>query len=137
MRSINYWAISVAVLVTFVASAVWYSVFSHQYFEMRGIDPNDAAATAMPAWQILVLLVRHLVLALVLAYIITRLGIVGWKNALQLGFLLWIGFPAVLLAGAVANDNVPLALAAIHAGDWLVKLLVMAVILGTWRRRNV
>jgi hypothetical protein len=127
----------VAVIVTFVGSAVWYIVLSHQYFELRGIDPNDSAATAMPAWQILVLLVRHLVLAIVLAYLIIRLGIVGWKSALQLGFLLWVGFPVVLLAGAVANDNVPLALAAIHAGDWLVKLLVMAVILGVWQRRNV
>ena len=137
MRRVNYWAVIVAVVVTFVASAVWYIVFSRQYFELRGINPNDADATAMPPWQILVLLVRHLVLALVLAYLIIRLGIVGWKSALQLGFLLWIGFPAVLLAGAVANDNVPLMLAAIHAGDWLVKLLVMAVILGVWRRPNV
>jgi hypothetical protein len=137
MRGINPWAIIVAVIVTFMGSAVWYILLSHQYFELRGIDPNDSAATAMPAWQILVLLVRHLVLAIVLAYLIIRLGIVGWKSALQLGFLLWIGFPVVLLAGAVANDNVPLALAAIHAGDWLVKLLVMAVILGVWQRRNV
>lgn len=28
---------------------------------------------------------------------------------------------------------VPWKLAAIHSGDWLVKLLVIAVILGAWR----
>lgn len=31
-------------------------------------------------------------------------------------------------------DNVSWKLAAIHAGDWLVKLPLMAVILGVWRR---
>jgi hypothetical protein len=39
----------------------------------------------------------------------------------------------MILAGSVLWDNRPWKLAAIHAGDWLVKLLVMAVILGVWR----
>jgi hypothetical protein len=29
-------------------------------------------------------------------------------------------------------EKVPLALAAIHAGDWLIKLLVMAALIGLW-----
>jgi hypothetical protein len=35
--------------------------------------------------------------------------------------------------GTVVHEDVLLMLAAIHAGDWLVKLLLMAVILGVWR----
>ena len=136
MHRTNYWAVIVAVIATSVASAVWYTVFSHQYFELRGIDPNDTVATAMPAWQVPALLVRHLLVALVLSHLVVRLGIADWKNALQLGFLLWLGFPVVLLAGAVINDNVPWMLAAIHGGDWLVKLLLITVILGVWRRKN-
>lgn len=132
MRKLNYWAVIIAVIVTFVASTVWYTVFSHQYFELRGINPNNAAATAMPAWQVLVVLARHLVVALVIAYLIIRLRIVGLKSALSLGLLLWVGFPVVLLVGSVANDKVPLALAAIHGGDWLIKLLLMTVILVVW-----
>jgi hypothetical protein len=46
----------------------------------------------------------------------------------------WIGFPVVLLAGSVFHENVPFRLAALHAGDWLVKLLVIAVIVGVWHR---
>ena len=134
MSKINYLAVAIAAIAAFMASAVWYIVFSHQYFELRGINPNDTAATAMPAWQALTVLVRHLVIAFALAYFVARLGIVGWKSALQLGLLLWIGFPAVLLAGSVIHDNVPWMLAAIHAGDWLVKILLMTVILGVWLR---
>ena len=59
MFGINFLAVVVAALAAFVVSAAWYIVFSHQYFELRGINPNDAAATAMPAWQVLVVLARH------------------------------------------------------------------------------
>jgi Protein of unknown function (DUF1761) len=52
---------------------------------------------------------------------------------LRLGILVWV-FPASILLGSVVHENVPLALAAIHAGDWLAKLLLMSVILGSWRR---
>lgn len=31
------------------------------------------------------------------------------------------------------HENTPVNLAAIHAGDWLVKLLVVAVIVSVWR----
>jgi hypothetical protein len=33
----------------------------------------------------------------------------------------------------VIHENTPWKLAAIHAGDWLVKLLVVAVIVSVWR----
>jgi hypothetical protein len=51
----------------------------------------------------------------------------------QLGVWLWFGFVFMILVGAVIWDNVPWKLTAIHAGDWLVKLPLMAVILSIWR----
>jgi len=78
-------------------------------------------------------LLRTLVLAYVLARLIALLR-VGWTGALRLGIWLWIGFPAVLLSGSVMWQNVPWRLAAIHAGDWLVKILLITVILSVWRK---
>ena len=49
-----------------------------------------------------------------------------------LGLALWIGFPVILLLGSVVHEKVPWRLAALHAGDWLVKLLLIAVIVGIW-----
>jgi hypothetical protein len=43
-----------------------------------------------------------------------------------LGLALWIGFPFVLGTGAVIHERTPWKLAAIHAGDWLAKLLLVA-----------
>jgi hypothetical protein len=77
--------------------------------------------------------VRSLVVAYVLARFVVLLNITHWTSGVELGLWLWIGFPIVLLAGSVLHENVPRKLAAIHAGDWLVKLLLMAVILSVWR----
>jgi len=74
------------------------------------------------------------VVAYVLARFIERLGVVDWQSAVRLGFWLWVAFHAVGMAGAVMWDDMPWMLAAIHAADWLVKLLLMAVILAVWRK---
>ena len=135
MKKINYWAVLVAILVTFIASAIWYAAFAHQYFELRGINPNDQAATAMSGWQILVIFGRHLVVTLVMAYAFVRMGITTLKGGLGAGFLFWLGFPAVLLVGSIVSDKVPFELAAINGGDWLIKLLIIGAILGLWHKK--
>lgn len=135
MLGINYWAIVVATVAAFVVSSVWYSplLFGKVYLALRGLDPAATAEMAMPVGAILGELIRSLVVAYVLARFVVLLGVVNWMGAVQLGVWLWIGFPAVLLAGSVIWDKAPWLLAAIHAGDWLVKLLLMTVILGVWR----
>jgi hypothetical protein len=40
----------------------------------------------------------------------------------------WAGFPLVLWTGAVVQEGLPWRLAVIHAGDWLVKLPLVAVV---------
>jgi hypothetical protein len=55
------------------------------------------------------------------------------RSEQQLSWGLGMGFPRHDPLGSVVHEDVPLMLAAIHAGGWLVKLLLMAVILGVWR----
>jgi hypothetical protein len=133
MLRMNYWAVAVAAVAAFAASSVWYTVFGNEMMELRGIDQATAAEMATSAWTILFVVVQSLVVASMLAYFVVHLGIVNWKGAVHLGALVWV-FPAMILLGSVVHENVPLMLAAIHAGDWLVKLLLMTVILGVWRK---
>ena len=134
MRSRNYLRVVAAALAAFIASLAWYTVFSGAMVEPSGANPSTPANTATPAmWAMLFVVAQSLVVASVLAYLVSRLGIVDRRAALRLGALVWI-FPASILLGSVVHENVPLALAAIHAGDWLVKLLLISVILGTWHR---
>jgi hypothetical protein len=57
------------------------------------------------------------------------------RDAVRLGLALWVAFPGVLLTGSVVHEKVPWRLAAIHAGDWLVKLLLVSLATGARRRR--
>lgn len=61
------------------------------------------------------------------------LEITEWAEAATLAASLWVAFPAILLVGSVIWDDVPPRLAAIHAGDWLMKLVLIAVIVGIWQ----
>jgi Protein of unknown function (DUF1761) len=133
MHRMNYLAVVVAAVAAFVASSVWYTIFANAWMELRGIDPAAAADMATPAWTMLFVVAQSLIVALILAYFVVQLGIVNWKGAVRLGALVWI-FPAMILLGSVVHENVPLMLAAIHAGDWLAKLLLMTTILGVWRK---
>jgi hypothetical protein len=130
MLGINYVAVVVAAVAAFVAASVWYIVFGRQRAELSSAAASE---TRPPAWKMLVELARTLVLAAVLAGFAAQIGIADWAGAVRLAFALWIGFPVILLSGSVMYENVPWKLAAIHAGDWLVKLLIITVILGVWR----
>jgi len=128
---INYLAIGVAVVVAFVASTAWYTVFGAERDRLLGTERD--ASERPPVWMMLVELVRSFVVAYVLAVLFGLAGVVGFFGAVGLGLLMWVGFPVVLLVGSVIWDRVPFKLAVIHAGDWLVKLLLMAIIVGLWR----
>jgi hypothetical protein len=56
-------------------------------------------------------------------------------EALILGFVLWFGFYAVQMAGAIIWDNMPWQLGAVHAGDWLMKMLFITLASSEWHRR--
>jgi hypothetical protein len=129
MIKVNTLAVVAAAVAAFVAGALYYTVFSKQLSQL-----STSEVSRSPVSTMLVELVRSLVLAAVVAGLSARLGIVSWRGAVLFALVVWIGFPVVLLAGSVFHENVPFRLAALHAGDWLVKLLVIAVIVGVWHR---
>jgi uncharacterized protein DUF1761 len=136
MAPVNYLAVLVAAIAVFVLGWLWYSplLFYKPWMRLRGLDPVAAMAGGkMPAGKLVIELVRCLVLAYVIAQLVAFVGVHNWMGAVHVGLFLWIGFPVVLLTGSVLWDNVPWKVAAIHAGDWLVKMLVIPVILALWR----
>jgi hypothetical protein len=132
MPDVNGVAIAVSAAAAFVASAVWYMLLGNQYAALSDAA-RAAAGTRPPPWKIVAELARSLVVAAVLAGLVVELDLTTWPAALGLGVATWVGFPVVLLAGSVLSENVPWRLAAIHAGDWLVKLLLVSCIVSLWR----
>lgn len=133
MKRVSFLALAVVTVVVFVASSIWYSplLFGRQFHEFSG-----ATASAHPsAVKALFELLRTFVLAFVIAHLVVRLNVADWKQALKLGLWLWVGFPVILLTGAILWQNVPWQLAAIHSGDWLIKLILMPVGIAVWPKK--
>jgi hypothetical protein len=120
----------VGTVVLFVLGAGYYAVLGDQ---LARVSAAAAAGAQLPPWAIVVELGRCLVLAAVVAGVAAEADVDSWSAGLLLGLALWVGFPFVLWTGAVVHERTPPALAAIHAGDWLVKLLVVGVIVGAWQ----
>jgi Protein of unknown function (DUF1761) len=127
VQELNFLAVVVA--AAFVASAVWYTLFANR---MANLSNTGSAESGTSIWTMLFVIAQSLVVAFMVAYVVSRLGITTFAGAAGFGALVWI-FPAAILLGSIVHEGVPLALAAIHAGDWLVKLLLIAAIVGVWR----
>lgn len=131
MAEINYLALIVVAALALVESSLWYMIFGGEMVRLNG---GDVAVMERPRpAKLLAEFARSLAVAYALAYFVVQLDIIGWLEALALGLWVWVGFPVVLLTGSVMWENVPWRLAAIHAGDWLVKIVLIVMILSLWR----
>ena len=108
-----------------VTSAAWYTAWSKR---LAGLDEAYAGDAPPPAWILPVELARSATVATAVAAIARRGGTPGAGSAVRLGLGLWAAFPAVLLSGSVVHEKVPWQQAAIHAGDWLAKLLLISLV---------
>lgn len=138
MGHINWLEVLVAAVVIFVLGWLWYSplLFMRPWMRLRGIDPDQAMAAAggkMPLGKMAVEFLRCFVLALIVTRFAGLLGVTSVLIAIHFGLMIWIGFPVVLLVGSVIWDGVNWKVAAIHAGDWFVKLLVLSILATVWR----
>jgi hypothetical protein len=135
MNRVNLLALAIFAVIAFFASSIWYSplLFGRQFLELSGV----AAGSRPSALKALSELLRTFILAYVIARLLLRLNVVDWKDALRWGLWLWIGFPVVLLTGSMLWQNVPWQLAAIHSGDWLIKLLLIPAGLTLWPKRKL
>jgi hypothetical protein len=129
----NYIAILVAAVAAFVASSVYYAIFGKALTALLPAESVAVDVRGVPAWKKTAEFVRGLVVASVVAIFVAHFGVADWKAALRLAVLVWFGFPFMILTGAVLWDNRPWRFAAIHSGDWLMKLVLTCLIFGVWR----
>ena len=131
MPELNWLAVVAAAIAVFVVSTVYYMALGSRMARLNDAyaDPNARPA----AWKVAVELARSLVVGTTVATLASLIGVTDLSGAVMLGLGLWIGFPVVLLTGSVVWERVPPMLAAIHAGDWLLKMLVITVIVTLWR----
>jgi hypothetical protein len=129
------WAVVVAVIISFVASSIYYIVFLKQWASVSEVGSEAAKKKSKAPEPIkgLFQLARTVILTLVVGYLVSHLHITDLAGAIGLSLILWIGFPVMLLSGSVMWEKSPVKLAVLHAGDSLMTLLIMSLLLTLWR----
>jgi uncharacterized protein DUF1761 len=130
MPDLSPLAVLVATVAAFVAGGAYYAVFGQALAEVSGAADADQQT---PPWTLAIEVLRCLIIAAVVVGLASHGEIDEWTGGLVLGLALWVGFPVVLWIGAIVHEHAPWRLAVIHAGDWLLKLLVVAMIASVWQ----
>ncbi len=107
----------------FVIGGVYYGVVSSE------TTPSPAAPQRSMRALVVVELARSLAVAAVVGWLLAGASRSGVFDGLVLGLSLSV-LPVVLLAGSVFHEGVPVRRAALHAGDWVLKLAAIGVIVG-------
>ena len=124
-------SVAIAAVSVFVLSSVYYMALTP--IEVRALGPAAPDRGGRPAGMKVVLeLARSVVLGAVIAGVARAADLHSVGSTVLLGLALWLGFPFVLLTGSMLWDKVPTATATLHAGDWLLKLVVISVLVGLW-----
>jgi hypothetical protein len=126
---VNLLAVLVSAVVAFLVSGAYYAVLGSRLAQLSQAYTGPARPVPLTA---VVEVVRGAVVASAVSWLASALGITGLGAALLLALVLWVAFPVVLLTGSVFHERVPAALAGIHAGDWLLKLLLVTGIVTLW-----
>jgi uncharacterized membrane protein len=120
--------VAVAAVAAFVLSSVYYTVATP--VERRALGDRALDRGRPAPWKVAAEIVRTALVAGVFAWIAAVADLLSLPGTLLLALVVWIGFPVALLTGSVTWEKVPPVTAALHAGDWLLKLLLIGAVLG-------
>jgi len=132
---VNYLAVLLATVASFLFGGVWYGMFAKQWMEAAGVKaagiPKDKGGTGGPSpIPFILAFLAQLVMAWMLAGVIGHLGKVTLWNGLVSGLFIWFGFVMMTLIVNYSFQGAKRALALIDGGHWLGVLVLQGVIIG-------
>lgn len=122
-------SVVIAGMAVFLLSSIYYIALTPIEVRALGQAAPDRGGRPAPT-KALLELGRSVLLGAVIAGVARACHLHGVGSTVLLGLVLWLGFPFVLLSGSIMWDKVPPVTALLQAGDWLLKLLVIAAIVG-------
>jgi hypothetical protein len=131
---INYLAVVLAALASWLIGALWYSAFARPWMLALGKTKAELVGpSGKPSpLPFVVAFLAQLVMAWVLAGIVGHLGPgqVTLANGVVSGFFVWLGF---VVTSQVVNHGFSgqrLMLTVIDSGHWLAALVIQGAIIG-------
>ncbi len=133
---VNFLAVGAAALATILIGALWYSrlLFGKLWVKAHGYSEEKVEQMRKTAGRAFVVsLFCYVVMAFVLAVLVSYAGVSTVLQGAFLGLLVWIGFLATLGLTAHMFSEKRWSAYVIDAGYQLVYAVVMGVILAAWR----
>jgi hypothetical protein len=135
---LNWVAILVAAIVSFLFEALWFSTFMTQW--LAGIDRTKewlmSAAGYNPALQYGTAIVCSIIIAAVLTICIQASGEQTARRGLLCAAVIWFGFIATSWATEYIFEVRTLQIYAINTGYLLIDLMIIGAIVGAWKKKS-
>jgi Protein of unknown function (DUF1761) len=133
---LNWVAILVAAIVSFLFEALWFSFFMKEWLVGIGRTMEWLTSSGMsPAIQYGVAILCAIIAAAVLSICIQSSGEHSARRGILVGALVWLGFVATSWATEYIFEVRSLNIYAINAGFWLFDLILMGAIVGAWKKK--
>jgi len=132
--TINYLAVLVAAIASFVIGMIWYGpLFGKAWMKLMNFTPKSIKSMKMsPTRSMLFGFIAALVTAYVLSHFVDYLEVTTFAGAAQLAFWFWLGLVAPVQLGSYLWEGKPIKLFVLNTLHNLVSLIVMTAIVAVW-----
>ena len=130
--SVNYIAVLVVAIVSFVLGGLWYSpkVFGNIWLAGIGKRPDELGSSAVP---LALNLITAVITAAVFAAIVRSLNLQTAAEGLTFGFIVGVGIIAASMASDFAFNRFPPSFFLVEAGYRVGLSLIMGLVLTIWK----
>lgn len=131
IHSVNLIAVLIAAILDFGIGFLWYSPqgLGETWAEASGKNLKDMQPTQQ---QFAAAAGLSLVKAFALTALVASIQATTMVEGIEIGFMVWLGFMATGIAGAVIWCDKPQKVGLIDAGCSLVSLVISGAFLGLW-----
>jgi hypothetical protein len=134
---LNWVAILVAAIVSFIFEALWFSVFMNQWLAGIGRTMEWLVGNGLnPAIQYATAILCSIVVAAVLSICIQASGEQTARRGILCAVVIWFGFIATSWAKAYIFEVRTFQIYAIYTGYSLIDLMLMGAIVGAWKKKS-
>ena len=127
---VNYWAVLASGVGAMVLGAIWYNVFSKPW--LKGVGLTEAKVRAGSNMVYLWSFLAMLLIAFVLAHVVSVFEADSVEEGLVTGGWMWLGFSATTVAINYLYQLKSLKLFAIDTGYMLLVFMLSGAILANW-----
>jgi hypothetical protein len=134
---LNWVAILVAAIVSFIFEALWFSVFMNQWLAGIGRTMEWLVGNGLnPAIQYGTAIICSIIAAAVLSICIQASGEQTARRGILCAIVIWFGFIATSWAKAYIFEVRTFQIYAIYTGYSLIDLMLMGAIVGAWKKKT-